>query len=115
MVRVRDVNDRVSSALQRRDLKAAVELARADRNSLRHYEYHELLKAYLLDLLDTDRVLTKALEMQTMVADNEADGAVYAATECKRLVGIDPLLWEQWVYTFIAYRKVLAYPFLRNP
>ena len=101
----------MSSALKDRDLKAAVEFAKADRNSLRRYDFRELLKAYLTDLLDTHSELTAAIENnQLQSAAETTEGytnyALLAANECKRLVGIDPELWESWIIIFIDYGQV---------
>lgn len=115
MARVRDVNDRVSAALLRRDLKAAVEMAKADKNSLRQYEYRELLKAYLEDLLETsaELELSRSNDIKLVGAGSssaELDLAALAATECARLVGIDAELWENWIYVFMDYKQVAGSP-----
>ena len=80
--RVRDVNDRVRSALEQKDLKHAVEIALADRQSLRVYSFAELLSLYLNHLLDRGL-------------------STVAATEASRLIGLDAVLWESWIYRFL--------------
>jgi hypothetical protein len=55
VARVRDVNDYIKKALETVDLKRAVELAKADRLSLKTYRYADLVTLYIDDLLDRDR------------------------------------------------------------
>jgi len=108
LARVRDVNDRVSTALQQNDLKAAVEFAKADVTALEHYRFPDLLKAYLLDLLETHCELLAARSTDLSEQQPGADLAVLAASECRRLVGLDPALWEFWITTFIEYQQITA-------
>jgi len=108
---VRDVNDRVSSALQQSDLKGAVEFAKADITALEHYRFPDLLKAYLLDLLEThsDILAARSTDFSEQPVSAGADLVVLAASECKRLVGLDPALWEFWITTFIEYQQVCSW------
>lgn len=87
VARVRDVNDRVGRALQHRDLRAAVDWARSDRAGLTRYQYGDLLRVHLTDLL-----LRGEFAM--------------AASECCRLIDGDPLLWEAWIYKFIEHHQL---------
>lgn len=91
MSRVRDVNDRITSALQRGDLLSAVELAHKDRNVLRIYQYHDLVKAYLNSLFHKDQAELAAKECARLI-QNASDGAA---------------LWESWIFEF-ANRKRLS-------
>jgi vacuolar protein sorting-associated protein 41 len=86
--RVRDVNDRIATALQSSNVTLAVNLALSDRASLKHYHFHDLITLYLDDLLDSG-------------------DAELAAKECSRLIGSDIALWERWIYAF-AKRKYLG-------
>ena len=89
--KVRDVNDRITTALQMGDLKTAVDLAHNDKNMLRVYQYHDLVKAYINSLFN-------------------ADNAELAAKECARLIQHDSdsaVLWESWIFEF-ANRKRLS-------
>jgi hypothetical protein len=91
MSRVRDVNDRITSALQIGDLKTAVDLAHNDRHVLRIYQYHDLVKSYINSLFNDDN-------------------AELAAKECTRLIQNDSdsaALWESWIFEF-ANRKRLS-------
>lgn len=81
VAKVRDVNDRISMALQQGDVLLAVNLASKDRNSLRHYLYNDLLNLHIENLLEF----------------NEPEKA---ALECCRLIGDDNALWERWIYAF---------------
>jgi hypothetical protein len=87
VARVRDVNDRVGRALQQRDLRAAVDWGRSDRAGLTRYQYGDLLRVHLTDLL------------------LRGDFAI-AASECCRLIDGDPLLWEAWIYKFIEHHQL---------
>jgi len=87
VARVRDVNDRVGSALQRRDLRAAVGWGLSDRAGLTRYQYTDLLRVHLTDLLHRGEFSN-------------------AASECVRLIDGDPLLWETWIYKFIEYHQL---------
>ncbi len=88
IVRVRDVNDRIRVALDHSDLKLAVDIALQDRISLRSYQYFDLVKAYI------DQLLFKG----------ESDKA---AKECSRLLGDDPMMWESMIFVF-ANKKMLT-------
>lgn len=91
MSRVRDVNDRITSALQAGDLQSAVNLAHNDRHVLRIYQYHDLVKSYINSLFNDDN-------------------AELAAKECARLIQNDSdsaALWESWIFEF-ANRKRLS-------
>lgn len=85
LARVRDVNDRISSALKDHNLKLAVNLAFNDKLSLHHYRYHELMTLYIDDLLDSGQLEE-------------------AARECTRLISNDIILWERWIYVFAKRR-----------
>lgn len=87
VARVRDVNDRVGYALEQCDLRKAAELAVADRNSLRQYQYSDILHLYVHDLLERHKF-------------------DLAAEECCRLIGQDLMLWETWVYKFMEYKQL---------
>jgi vacuolar protein sorting-associated protein 41 len=90
--RVRDVNDRITAALQQNNLQLAADLAKAEKHTLRIYQYHDLVKAYVNSLLHEDQ-------------------AELAAKECQRLIENDieniPI-WEHWINEF-ASRKRLTY------
>jgi len=91
VARVRDVNDRITAALQQGDLRKAVDLAQGDRHTLRIYQYHDLVRAYVNSLFNEDK-------------------AELAAEECHRLIGGDAdgaALWESWIFEF-ANRKRLS-------
>ena len=85
VARVRDINDFISTALSRGDLRAAVDLALSDKLSLRYYRFHDLLTLYLEDLL-------------------HQGNSELAAAECGRLIGDDAILWERWIYAFAKLR-----------
>ena len=87
VVRVRDINDRVHSALETGDIKKAVCLAFSDRTSLRQYQLHDLMTLYLEDLLDNGR-------------------PDLAAEECNALIGRDAILWERWIHAFIVRKEL---------
>jgi hypothetical protein len=90
--RVRDVNDRITAALQQNNLQLAVDLAKAEKHTLRIYRYQDLAKAYINSLLHEDQ-------------------AELAARECQRLIENDSesvSTWEQWINEF-ANRKRLTY------
>lgn len=92
MCRVRDVNDRITAALQQNNLQLAVDLAKAEKHTLRIYRYQDLAKAYINSLLHEDQ-------------------AELAARECQRLIENDSesvSTWEQWINEF-ANRKRLTY------
>lgn len=86
---MRDINDRVGSALQRNEFKVAVDLAYNDRTGLTAYQYSDLLRIYLVDMLERKEI--------TM-----------AAAECVRLMDKDPILWEAWIYKFIEFHQLAA-------
>jgi hypothetical protein len=85
VARVRDVNDRISSALKERDLKLAANLAFHDKVSLRYYRFHELMTLYIDDLLDSAQIEE-------------------AAKECTRLIANDAVLLERSIYVFAKRR-----------
>ena len=87
VIRVRDINDRVTSALEKGDIKEAVCLAFSDRTSLRQYQLHDLMTLYIEDLLD----------------NGNAD---LAAEECNALIGKDTILWERWILAFIVRKQL---------
>jgi hypothetical protein len=90
--RVRDVNDRITTALQQNNLQLAVDLAKAEKHTLRIYRYQDLAKAYINSLLQEDQ-------------------AELAARECQRLIENDTdniSTWELWINEF-ASRKRLTY------
>ena len=89
VIRVRDINDRVHSALEEGDVKTAVTLAFSDRTSLRQYQLHDLMTLYIEDLLDRDM-------------------AEIAAEECFELIGNDAILWERWILAFAARHQLAA-------
>lgn len=89
VARVRDVNDRVRVALEQKNLKLAVDIAKDDRNSFKLYQYSDLLNLYLEHLLD-----------RNMLSD--------AAAECARLIGPDQQLWDTWIQRFIEHRAVIT-------
>ncbi len=87
IARLRDVNDRTAYALQKQDLKLAVELAKSDKSALKKYKFSDLLNIYLTDLL-------------------ERKSYALAALECGRLIEHDLGLWEAWIYKFKKYNKL---------
>lgn len=100
--RVRDVNDRITVALQQNNLQLAVDLAKSEKHTLRIYQYNDLVKAYINSLLHDDKV-------------------ELAAKECQRLIendGESISIWEHWINEFVS-RKRLTYiaPYvpLENP
>jgi vacuolar protein sorting-associated protein 41 len=101
IAKVRDVNDRIGIALQNGDLLLAANLAMSDRLSLRHYQYHDILALYIDDLLEQEQPTDLQQEL------NE-ERISFIAAECARLIGVDVMLWERWINTFIA-RKLISY------
>lgn len=140
---VRDVNDRILAALQGNHLQQAVNLAYADRTSLRYYKYSDLVALYMDELLQglggaggADVVAGSQLQQQqqqqgqaaitatttTTTSSNNSKKPTAeqvtkietAARECQRLIGGDAVLWERWVYGF-ARRRLLRYLALSVP
>jgi hypothetical protein len=89
VARIRDVNDRVRSALEQKNLRLAVEIGNSDRNSLRIYSFSDLLSLYLGSLLDRQLIQE-------------------AAKEASRLIGMDVTLWGTWVEKFISLNQLTA-------
>lgn len=87
--RVITVDDRIRRALSNKELRVAAEIAVADRAGLRSFKFVEVLTLYINDLL--------AGQQEQL-----------AATECLRLFRDDPILWEQWVYSFAKADKLHA-------
>lgn len=77
-MRVRDTDDRITAALEAGDIEQAVNLAAADKSSLRRHKFQELVKEYFDLLLDKE---------QSQKAANEARG----------LLGMDASLWGYWI------------------
>jgi hypothetical protein len=87
VARIRDVNDRVRVALEEKNLKLAIEIAMADRTSLRIYSFSDLLSVYLNHLLE------KGTFLET-------------AQECARLIQFDTPLWSIWIERFIQFHQL---------
>ena len=81
VARPKDVNDRVTTALENKNLRLAAELAVGDRHNLTRFKFHDILTLYINDLL-------------------AAGKDVLAANECVRLIKGDSILWERWVFAF---------------
>ena len=86
---VRDINDRVTSALEKGELREAVCLGFSDRTSLRNYRLHDLMTLYIEDLLESNKV-------------------TLAGEECNALIGKDAILWERWILAFIVRKQLPA-------
>ncbi len=89
VARVRDTIDRIEAALAAKDVKLAVDLAYADKNSLRLNQMDELISLYLEILFQQDRIED-------------------AAQECKRLFDKDRALWEKWILIFAKRNRLSA-------
>ena len=87
VAKVITVDDRVRKALFNKELRLAAEIAVGDRVGLRSFKFHDVLTLYVNDLLASQQDLL-------------------AASECLRLCKDDPLLWEQWVYSFAKANKL---------
>ena len=77
VARVRDVNDYIKKALDTVDLKRAVELAKADRLSLKTYRYADLVTLYIDDLLDKDRPSESSSNSSNASSSNSVDNEDY--------------------------------------
>jgi hypothetical protein len=80
VARVRDVNDYIKKALDTVDLKRAVELAKADRLSLKTYRYADLVTLYIDDLLDRDRPSESSSNSSNASSSNSVDNEDFEET-----------------------------------
>lgn len=105
VVRLKDTIDRIAGALAKKDLSSALDYASADRAALTAPScpsgmFESLLSIYMEDLLEAS-VCPAALE--AAAAADKVHPAVFAATECVRLIGQDVAQWEHFIERFTQF------------